>query len=1041
MKNKKFLCLVLALIMVLGSFGPVFAAETKAADAAKAEKKDEKAVEVKKVTGKSNKIQYLVDNKFVEGRKVNEDPKNNDLALDKNIRRSEITKLLVYAIGEQSLAEKVKSVKIYTDVDASHWANGVIIVGSTTPSPANGLYFLNGYPDKSFKPEKDVTYAELAKMLVVLVKKDLTQAMYDNANAVNWPSQWITWAAELGILEDIKVEDFNKAANREDAFVMLYNALYSMKYIKKSHSNETLGILSQLNNNKLTLNQGEFEKTFTITPATTFVKYNQSNSLNQSADKYANNKAQFADVIKVSAINNPAYYYGSLVRVMADGEGNVTHIIELGNPLNLALGHKADAAWENGMNSNWNIDPNARWADVADATAETNIGAKEYKGVLDEIAKLEKEIENFDATGTAPVNPPAPSELDVLKARLADLKVLKAFYEAHADFDVEACKANCGELEKKLGPTILAKIDYRDGDPVALNFWSGDFTNDPTVAKNKTDVTHFFRDGNYTEDDENNAVYWESKKVELETLLTDETRYFVADVKANQLTEVKDVDAALRILGNTRASNWFMDVYVGYDTIDGADKQVTASNTAILGHNEAKVVVFNSVQKDNNDEQLLRVTNEATSLYDATFEDVNGKEVILNFAGYKVEMPFNFKDAKYNVVEVKKNNAFGYGIDMVIKASSAPVVKVNKVDGQYLIVEDVNGHTAILKIENTMVNRYRKFLTSDSLVGKHIQFRTIKQAEKLSADMLHYGVNNCNVIDTISVVPFELRKPLESVDVEANQKNQYYAKFSVEDFDTLNETDVATIDLYHDLYYTNKFYSVDLVSFLTDEVQALKDFAAYAGLATDQEMNVRLKLKDNDHLNTKHASAFGVEVLLGYDDAFNVVYGDAAAWKEGKAYWIKVKEMYAIAEAMKLYKDGNFAAFAAAYAKLNPAQAQFVDKATNGDANAKVAGYKAAVEKVKAKVKNAGLKIDLAAEYNAASSYSSVAADFVTALNAKLDASDAIVDDNILSIDGVENAKFFTTDAKAKKDAKVVVVFNVDGYNVEQLFTTDINVL
>ena len=158
--NKKIISLVLALVMVLGTFTSVFAAEpTKKADAKKAEASEK----VEKIVGKDNKIQYIIDKKFVEGYE------DGSYGLDKNIKRSEITRLLVLANGNEDIAKKLQgAMKIYSDVDTKHWANGVISVGTTRPSAANGIAMLAGYPDKSFKPERNVTYAELAKMLVVL---------------------------------------------------------------------------------------------------------------------------------------------------------------------------------------------------------------------------------------------------------------------------------------------------------------------------------------------------------------------------------------------------------------------------------------------------------------------------------------------------------------------------------------------------------------------------------------------------------------------------------------------------------------------------------------------------------------------------------------------------------------------------------------------------------------------------------------------------------------------------------------------------------
>lgn len=331
--NKRIISLVLALVMVLGTFTSVFAAE----ETKKAEVKEEtKAEKVEKVVGKDNKIQYIIDKKFVEGYE------DGSMGYDKNIKRSEITKLLVFANGNKELAERLQgTMKLYSDVDTAHWANGVINVGSTVKSDANGIEMLNGYPDGSFKPDNDVTYAELAKMLVVLAKEDLTADMAKNAK---WAADWMTWAAQLGILDDVTVADSNKAATRADAFTMVYNALYAMKEFKRVPANEVRGIVSNLTNDKLTLNQ-DSEKEYKITGDTVIVE--------------GNNKRE--QIVEVRNLNRLDLYKGSLVRVLLNDKKEVTHILELGNPKYLALGNEYGAKKED----------NNIWKGVADNTVET----------------------------------------------------------------------------------------------------------------------------------------------------------------------------------------------------------------------------------------------------------------------------------------------------------------------------------------------------------------------------------------------------------------------------------------------------------------------------------------------------------------------------------------------------------------------------------------------------------------------------------------------------------------------------------------------
>ena len=355
--NKKIISLVLALVMVLGTFTSVFAETAKKEEA----KKPAASEKVEKIVGKDNKIQYVIDKKLVEGYE------DGNYGLDKNIKRSEITRLLVLANGQEDLAKRLQgSMKIYNDVDVKHWANGVISVGTTSPSDANGLPMLAGYPDHSFKPEKDVTYAELAKMLVVLAKTDLTKDMYDHAV---WATDWMRWAALLGITDDVTIENSDKAANRADAFTMVYNALYAMKEFKRVPANETRGIVSNLTNSKLTLNQ-DSDKEYKITSDTVIVDGN-------------NTRRQ---IVKVNTVDNLDLYKGSLVRILTNDKNEVTHILELGNPKVLA---RTDA--ENEL-----LDTNNHiWEGVADATAETTNYNFE-KASLKEIAQ--KDINKAYAT-------------------------------------------------------------------------------------------------------------------------------------------------------------------------------------------------------------------------------------------------------------------------------------------------------------------------------------------------------------------------------------------------------------------------------------------------------------------------------------------------------------------------------------------------------------------------------------------------------------------------------------------------------------------
>ncbi|MDU1583608.1 MAG: S-layer homology domain-containing protein, partial [Peptoniphilus harei] len=327
-------------------------------------KKPATSEKVEKIVGKDNKIQYVIDKKLVEGYE------DGSYGLDKNIKRSEITRLLVLANGQEDLAKRLQgSMKIYNDVDVKHWANGVISVGTTSPSDANGLPMLAGYPDHSFKPEKDVTYAELAKMLVVLVKEDLTKDMVDHAI---WSTDWMRWAALLGITDDVTIENSDKAANRADAFTMVYNALYAMKEFKRVPANEVRGIVSNLTNSKLTLNQ-DSDKEYTITSDTVIVDGN-------------NTRRQ---IVKVNTVDNLDLYKGSLVRILTNDKNEVTHILELGNPKDLAISSHDKEYKKVFVDYDNNV-----WEGIADSTIETAY----YKDIVTMEDRDQKDIDKSYAT-------------------------------------------------------------------------------------------------------------------------------------------------------------------------------------------------------------------------------------------------------------------------------------------------------------------------------------------------------------------------------------------------------------------------------------------------------------------------------------------------------------------------------------------------------------------------------------------------------------------------------------------------------------------
>lgn len=157
-------------------------------------------------------VDYLVEKKIVEG------DGSGDLKLDSPIDRASFAKIVVYAIDQVELAEKLKPVApIFKDMKAGGWANGYANVAATKE-------IVNGYPGGLFAPNDFVTYEQAIKMLAVVANgSDLPKV--EKAPGQTWATPYIEKASELGILKHLNVTDYKANAKREDVFNMLYEVL------------------------------------------------------------------------------------------------------------------------------------------------------------------------------------------------------------------------------------------------------------------------------------------------------------------------------------------------------------------------------------------------------------------------------------------------------------------------------------------------------------------------------------------------------------------------------------------------------------------------------------------------------------------------------------------------------------------------------------------------------------------------------------------------------------------------------------------------
>ena len=183
---RKLLTVVLALTLVFGTFSMAFgAAPSDVVD-----------------TDYEDAVSSLISLGIVDGY-----PDGTFRPQD-TVTRAELAKMIIAALEMDDEAIQIYASGL-TDV-GGHWAKGYV-------GYADKLEIVSGYEDKSFKPDNPVTFGEAVTMIV--------RALGYTGDDVtgNWPDNYISKAAELGIVEAGTAGD--DPALRGDVAVMLYNSL------------------------------------------------------------------------------------------------------------------------------------------------------------------------------------------------------------------------------------------------------------------------------------------------------------------------------------------------------------------------------------------------------------------------------------------------------------------------------------------------------------------------------------------------------------------------------------------------------------------------------------------------------------------------------------------------------------------------------------------------------------------------------------------------------------------------------------------------
>ncbi len=131
---------------------------------------------------------------------------------DTIVSRAEMAKLVITALGMESYATATTS--SYTDMENAQWAVPVV-------EYATNLGIINGYGNGKFGPSDEVTYEQVATMIV----RALGYTTDCNEMNGTYPAIYIQKATALGIFDDVEGNQYGTGASRGDVAVMLYNAI------------------------------------------------------------------------------------------------------------------------------------------------------------------------------------------------------------------------------------------------------------------------------------------------------------------------------------------------------------------------------------------------------------------------------------------------------------------------------------------------------------------------------------------------------------------------------------------------------------------------------------------------------------------------------------------------------------------------------------------------------------------------------------------------------------------------------------------------
>lgn len=129
-----------------------------------------------------------------------------------DITRAEFATMMCYMLKRNAENGNYQNLKRFPDVTSSHWGAGFVNI-------ANESGLMAGYPDGSFKPDQNITYAEVITVIVKIANNGK-----DIQSNLEWPFNYLVEGKEMKLTNDITFSPREKAI-RGNVAKLVYNAI------------------------------------------------------------------------------------------------------------------------------------------------------------------------------------------------------------------------------------------------------------------------------------------------------------------------------------------------------------------------------------------------------------------------------------------------------------------------------------------------------------------------------------------------------------------------------------------------------------------------------------------------------------------------------------------------------------------------------------------------------------------------------------------------------------------------------------------------